>query len=109
MVAAACFFDLPQVVVKLCLRLPGRAIDALQHRPFLVASPVGARDTRQLERTNLLRVVYVRTTAQVDPVTTRSVEAERLVVGQAFDDLALVRVVLALGVVLQGLRLAPLF
>src|SRR5207302_5475812 len=54
-------------------------------------------------------VVYVRTAAQVDPVATRSVEAEWLVVGQAFDDLALVRVVLARGVVLQGLRLAPLF
>jgi hypothetical protein len=33
----------PQVRVKLGLRGPGRSVDALQHRPLLVAPPVGAR------------------------------------------------------------------
>src|SRR3982074_3782276 len=103
MVAGARLFDLPQIVVELLLRGPRRAINALQHRPLFVASPVGARETRQLESAHLLPTHNVRTPAQVHPVASCAVEAEWLIVGQAFDDLPLVRVVFTNGVMLESL------
>ena len=38
-----------QVLVELLLGLPGRAVDALQHRVVLVAAPVRAGDAQELE------------------------------------------------------------
>ncbi len=109
MVAAARLLDLPQVVLELFLRRPGRAVDALQHWPLLVTAPVGARNAGQLEGADVLRAVDVRPAAQVHPVAARPVETDLLVVGEAFDDLALVWIVFVLRVVLEGLILGPLF
>src|SRR5438270_1054861 len=108
MIAAARLLDLPQVMVKLRLRRPRRAVDSLQHGPVLVAAPVGARDAGQLERADIRRTFDVRSAAQVDPVRARPVHRDLLVVTQAFDDLALVRVVVARRVVLERGLLRPL-
>ncbi len=56
-------FQLLQVVVQLFLRVPGRAVDALEHRAVLVAAPVRAGHRLELERADLLRVLDVRATA----------------------------------------------
>ena len=109
MVAAARLLDLPQVVVELLLRRPGRAVDALQHRSVFVAAPISARHAGQLEGADVVRAMDVRTTAQIDPVLARSVEADLLVVGEALDNLAFVRVVFALRVVRERLILGPFF
>jgi hypothetical protein len=55
MVALLRLLDAPQVLVELLLRIPGSAVDALQHRPRLVAAPVGAGRVEQLEGAELLR------------------------------------------------------
>ena len=55
----------PQVLVQLLLALPDRAVDPLEHRALLVASPVGAGDREQLERADVPRGVHVRALAQV--------------------------------------------
>ena len=52
-VAASCFFESVQMFVERVLRLECSAVDALEHGAFLVAAPVRARDTEQLERRNL--------------------------------------------------------
>src|SRR5919202_534625 len=72
-VAPPRFLDLPQVMIELILRLPGRAVNPLQHRPFFVAAPVGARDAGELERADLRRAIDVRSATQVNPVRARSV------------------------------------
>src|SRR5262245_54688293 len=43
----------PQEVVEGLLVRPDRAVDALEHRPLLVAAPVRPRDRQQLERPDL--------------------------------------------------------
>ena len=55
-----------QVGVELLLRRPGRAVDALQHRPLLVAAPVGAGDGEQLEGADLARAGDVRAAAEIE-------------------------------------------
>ena len=66
MVAPLRFFESVQVVVQLRLRRPGRAVDALQLLAMLVAAPVRAGDTHQLERADLARVLDVRPGAEVE-------------------------------------------
>src|SRR5450759_1738573 len=65
MVAALGFLAAVKVAVQLFLRGPDRAVDALEHRPFLRAAPVGARDGHQLERADRPGAGHVRTLAQV--------------------------------------------
>ena len=55
----------PEELVELLLRLPDRAVDPLEHRPLLVAAPVGARHGEQLERPDRSRRVDVGSLAQV--------------------------------------------
>ena len=80
-VASLGVLDRFEVVLELVLGLPGRAVDALEHRALLVAAPVRARDVGELERADLAGFVDVRAAAQVDPVVARPVEADRLVFG----------------------------
>ena len=110
MVAFAGFLDLPQVVVELVLGLPGRAVDALQHRPLLVTPRQYAPETlSSLKAPIWVRVRHVRATTQVEPVRAGPVEADRLVVAQGFDDLALVGIFVVRGrVVLERLVPGPL-
>ena len=59
----------PQVAVELLLGRPGRAVDALEHRPLLVAAPVRPGGAEQLERPDLAGARDVRAAAQVDERT----------------------------------------
>ena len=56
----------PQVLIELFLGRPDRAVDPLEHRPLLVAAPVGAGHAEQLERADLARARDMRALAQVD-------------------------------------------
>ena len=56
----------PQELVQFLLRRPGRAVDALEHRPLLVAAPVRTGDREQLERPHVAGAGDVRPAAQVD-------------------------------------------
>jgi hypothetical protein len=89
--------DAPQMPIQLLLRLPGRAVDALQHRPRLVAPPVGARGVEQLEGAEILRRREVASPAQVLEASV-PVERDRrpLRFGQVLDDLDLEGLALAL-------------
>jgi len=110
-VALLGLLEAPQVTVELCLRLPDRAVDALQHRTLLVPAPVRAGGVQQLERAKVAGRVEVRATAQVAELPV-AVEADdgRLLLGQLGDDLHLV--VLSLGAHLAecvgAVELAPL-
>src|SRR5664280_73315 len=66
MVALLRFFAAVKVAVKLFLRGPDRAVDALEHRPFLRTTPVRTGDRHQLERADRPGAGDVRTLAQVD-------------------------------------------
>ena len=55
-----------EVQVELLLGRPGRAVDALEHRPLLVAAPVRAGRAEQLERADLAGAGDVRAATQVD-------------------------------------------
>ncbi len=65
MVAAPGLLDARQVLVELLLRGEGDAVDALQHRVALVATPVGARGLQQLEGADLIGALHVGPAAQV--------------------------------------------
>ncbi len=65
MIALAGLIQPPEVVIKFLLGEPRRAIDALQHRPVLIAAPVSARDAHQLERSDVTGVLYVRPTTEI--------------------------------------------
>ncbi len=89
-----------EVEVELLLRRPGGAVDALEHRPLLVAAPVGTGRAEQLERADLAGAGHVRAAAQVDE-RALPVEGGRRHVGavalgggqQVVDDLDLERLV----------------
>src|SRR4029079_7451239 len=66
MVALPGLVAAPEVRVKLFLRRPGRAVDALEHRPLLIAAPVGAGGAEQLERGDLAGARGMRAAAQID-------------------------------------------
>ena len=63
MVTALSFFQPFQVFRKLGLRIEGRAVDALEHGAFLVATPVGSGHAEQLHRRNIRRSMDVGTLA----------------------------------------------
>jgi len=56
-----------QVLGQGLVRLPGRAVDALQHGPVLVAPPVGAGHLHELEGAQPPGRRHVRAPAQVGP------------------------------------------
>ena len=58
--------ELVQVRIERGLRLPRRAVDALEHRALLVAPPVRARHPHQLERAESPGGRHVRPPAEVD-------------------------------------------
>ncbi len=60
--------DAPQVLLQLLGRRPDGAVDALEHRPLLVAAPVRAGHLHELEGiADLARRGHVRAAAEVEP------------------------------------------
>lgn len=89
-----------EVALELLLVRPGRAIDALQHGPVLIPSPVGPGHRGQLERAQVAGGGDVRPSAQV---CERALGVDRHpVVVHLVQELQLV------GLVLQGKELAGL-
>ena len=89
-----------EVLVELLLRRPGRAVDALEHRPLLVAAPVRAGRAEQLERPDLAGARDVRAATQVDewalPIEGRRRHRRAVALGggeEVVDDLDLERLV----------------
>ena len=69
MVALLGFLEELQVEIKLALRLPCGAVDASQLWLLLVAPPVGAGDSLQLEGLQVAGRLHVRAEAEVEEVT----------------------------------------
>ena len=94
MVSLLRLLDAPEVLVELLLRVPGGAVDALEHRPRLVAAPVRAGGVEQLEGAEVLRRAEVAAAAEVLELAV-AVEAHRraLRLGKVLDDLDLERLV----------------
>ena len=88
-VALLGLFEADEVVLEVLLARPRRAVDALQHLVARIAAPIGAGDLHQLEHFQLAGGRHVRTAAEVDPAAL-PVQADRLVRGDAGDDLGLV-------------------
>ena len=101
MVALFCFFEAMQVLFELLVVRPRRAVDALQHRPRVIAAPVRAGHPLQREVAEPPRRGHVRAAAQIDERVAVAVIADRAVtrnlgrVGSVdpLDDLAFVRMV----------------
>ena len=97
MVAALGLLQAVEMLLQCLLRLPRRAVDALEHRLVLVAPPVGAGDLHQLEGPEPGRRRHVRASAQVDPpvVAVGADHAALRPLGRVdvLDDLDLVRLV----------------
>src|SRR5580700_9715004 len=89
MVAALRLFHLRQVCLKLAGVVPSRAVDALQHRIVLVASPIRAGDAGQLERADLAGGLGMTAAAKVDEAADR-VERDGLAGRNLSGDLDLV-------------------
>jgi len=64
-------FDLGQIGLEFFGRVPGRAVDALQHRIVLVAAPVCAGHAHQLDRADLARALGVTAAAQIGEIADR--------------------------------------
>ncbi len=62
-----------EVGLQLLLRREERAVDALEHRPVLVAAPVSARDMGQFECTELARALGVPSSAEILELTVAEV------------------------------------
>src|SRR5215203_1675747 len=92
MIAALGLFQSRQMSIQLLLCRPGRTVDALQHRPLLVTTPVGAGDREELEGPDLARAGHVRTAAEIEELALL-VGRDDLVPGQTLDQLDLVGVV----------------
>ena len=89
MIARLRLFDAFEVRGEIVLVRPGGAVDALQHGVALVAAPVRAGDGGQLERAEAAGGRDVRPAAEIEPFAL-AIDRERLVAGDAFDDLDLV-------------------
>ncbi len=92
MVALGRFLELKQVRVEFFLRIPGGAVDALQHRVLLVAVPIRAGDVHQFHRADLARRVRVAAAAEIGKLADR-VQRDRLALGDFASDLYLIRIV----------------
>src|SRR5499425_378129 len=68
MIALLRLFDAPEVLLQLVLAEPRRAVDALEHRVLLVATPVGGGRREELEVLDLARGGDVRPAAEIDEV-----------------------------------------
>jgi len=88
-IALFCLFDHRQMLLQLVLCRPGRAINSLQHFVAVITTPIGARQFHELEKFQLARVRYVRSSAQVLEVAFR-VQGDILIGRNARDDLGLV-------------------
>ena len=91
-VAFGGFFQHMQVCFEPFLIAKGAAIDPLQHGAVTVAAPIGASDGHQFEpiSRDLACVLQMRATAQVLPVAV-PIHAQRLIPGDAFNQLDLIR------------------
>src|SRR5436305_10292063 len=69
MITLESLFQPPEVLIEFLLREPGRAIDALQHRTIIITTPVRARHTHQLNRTNLARMLYMGAATEIEEVS----------------------------------------
>src|SRR5262249_17525259 len=104
-VASLGLFEALQILIKLGLGVPPRAIDTRQHGAFLVATPIGARDTHQLDWADLARVLDVWTPAEIEegPLL---VDAD-LGVGQILDNLDLIGLIFLAEIVERLLSRPP--
>src|ERR1051326_8562459 len=66
MIALLCFYTLLEPLIELFLREESRAVDALHLRLRRVALPVRARERKQFERLQLVRIGHVWTKTKVD-------------------------------------------
>src|SRR5829696_5970861 len=92
MIAALGLFQSRQMSIQLLLSRPGRAVDALQHRSLLVATPVGASDREEFEGPNLTGAGHMWTTAKIEK-RALLVRRDDFALGKTLDQLDLVRVV----------------
>ena len=100
-VALLRFLQPHQVRIEVRVRRPGRAVDARQHRPLLVAAPIRAGDVGQPERSEPPGGRHVRPQTQVGPRPV-AVDGDGVAdgdlaldvgVAQTLDDLHLVRLI----------------
>src|SRR3954447_13186154 len=91
MVALARLLEPREMRVEVFLRVEGGAVDAGQLLVLLVAAPVRAGETGQLERLDRLRVLQVRPAAEIGEV---ALGVERDVALGGVDEVDLVRLVL---------------
>ena len=82
-----------EVGLEVVLRVERGAVDPRELRVLLVPAPVGAREARQLERLDRLRVLEVRAAAEVGELALR---VERDVALRRVDELDLVGLALVL-------------
>src|SRR5678810_90755 len=92
MVSLLRFLDAQEVRVQLVLLEEGRAVNALQHLPLRIATPIRARRVRELEMLHARRVGHVRAAAQIDERAIR-VRRDDLVVAQLGKALEFERVI----------------
>ena len=88
-VALACLLEHREVGAELLLRAEGGAIDALEHRVLLVASPVRTRDLHQLERADLARPSDVRAAAEIHEIAV-AIDGDHAPLGELVDQLELI-------------------
>ena len=86
------FLEPRDVLIEVLLGEPGRAVDALQHLPPLIAAPIRARRMQQLEVLDLPRTGDMRAAAQIDERAV-GVDRDRFVGSQVADALKLERIV----------------
>ena len=95
MVALEGFFLLLQICVHFILRGICDTVDALEHLILLIALPVSTGALRQLERLDSACAEEVRSCAKIGEFTL-AVEADNSILGELFDELNLVGLVLFL-------------
>ncbi len=92
MVAPLRFLDLMQVGLEVLLLPEGGGVDALEHLPVLIATPVRARRMQQLEIPEVRSVGDVRPSAEIDERTVR-IGRYDLIVGELAQPLQFQRIV----------------
>ncbi len=66
MIALLRLLEIVQVLLELVLSEEGRGIDALQHLPLHIPTPIGSGRVQQLEVLEVRRIGHVRPAAQID-------------------------------------------
>ncbi len=90
-IAFGCFLELLQMRVEFFLRIPSRAVDALQHCVVLVAAPVCARHAGEFQRADFAGGMRVAAAAEVREAADR-VQRDRFTLGNLLREFDLVRV-----------------